>query len=167
MYSKRRADDAFGGTEEASRKRMRCSNTLLPPKYQSRKTWTSLQTTEALDDFGHTQGRVIHAEESSNGGPMQIVVAINDSHHTSDSVVCTFKNCDGDLRLPRPGALVRIALVQAKSEFLSGSLSQLVFNGPILMEIEQGTEKWLVDTRPIGENEGLLLNSPISTYQLF
>ena len=157
MNGKRRVDDAFGETEEASRKRMRCSSTLLPPKYQSKKTWSSLHTTEDLDDFGHVQGRVVHAEESSNGGPMQLIVAISDSHHTCDSVVCTFKNCKGDpLRLPHPGALVRVALVQARSEVISGSLSQLVFNGPVLMEIEQGREKWLVDTRLIGESEGLL-----------
>jgi hypothetical protein len=157
MSGKRRVDDAFGGTEEASRKRMRYSNMLLPPKYQSKIAWTSLQTTGDLDNFGHVQGRVVHTEESSNGGLMQLIVAINDSCHTTDSVVCSFKNCRGDpLRLPQPGALVRVALAQAMSEVTSGSLSQLVFNGPVLMEIEQGREKWLVDTRPIGESEGLL-----------
>lgn len=136
---------------------MRYNNMLLSPKYQSKKTWTSLQTTGDLDDFGHVQGRVIHAEESSNGGLMQLIVAINDNCHTTDSVVCSFKNCKGDtLRLPQPGALVRVALIQARSEVTSCSLSQLVFTGPVLIEIEQGREKWLVDTRPIGESEGLL-----------
>jgi hypothetical protein len=164
MNGKRRVDDAFGGAGEASRKRMRCSNTLLPPKYQRKKTWMSLQTTEDLDDLGHVQGRVVKAEKSTDG-PMQLIVTINDGHHTSDSVVCVFKNCKGDpLRLPRPGALVRIALVQARPEVSSGSLSQLVFNGPVLMETEQGGEKWLVDTRLIGKSEFYWPDKVVSTF---
>lgn len=135
---------------------MRCNGTLLPPKYQAEKTWTSLQTTKDIDDLGHVQGRVIQAEKS-NDGSVQLVVATNGGHHTGDSMVCVFKNCKGNhLRLPRPGALIRVALVQARPEVASGSLSQLVFDGPVLMEIEQGAEKWLVDTRPIGESEALL-----------
>jgi hypothetical protein len=157
MNGKRRVDDAFGEADEASRKRVRCNNSLLPPKYQAKKTWTSLQTVEALEDLGHVQGRVVQAEKS-NDGPMQLVLATNDGHHTSDSVVCAFSNCKGDLlRLPRSGALVRVALVQARPEVTSGSLLQIVFNGPILMEVEQGGEKWLVDTRLIGEGEDLLV----------
>jgi len=157
MNGKRRAEDAFGEAEEASKKRMRCSNTLLPPNYQSKKTWTSLQATEDLDNSGHVQGRVVLAQESSSDGPMRLIVAANDGHHTSDSVVCVFKNCKSDpLRLPQPGAFVRVALVQARSEVTSGSLSRLIFNGPILMEIEQGGEKWLLDTRLMGESEALL-----------
>lgn len=156
MNGKRRVGDAFGEADEASRKRMRCNNSLLPPKYHAKKTWTSLQTTEDLDDLGHVQGRVVQTEKS-NDGPMQLILAANDGHHTSDSLVCVFNNCEGDLlRLPRPGALVRVALVQARPEVTSGSLSQLVFNGPVLMEIEQRGEKWLVDTRLIGESEDLL-----------
>lgn len=156
MNGKRRVGDAFGEADEASRKRMRCNNSLLPPKYQAKKTWTSSQTMGDLDDLGHVQGRVVQAEKS-NDDPMQLVLATNDGHHTSDSVVCVFRNYKGGpLRLPRSGALVRVALVQARLEVTSGSLSQLVFNGPILMEFEQGGEKWLVDTRLIGESENLL-----------
>ena len=157
MNGKRRAGDAFGAADEASRKRIRCNNSLLPPKYHAKKRWTFLQTTEGFDDLGHVQGRVVRTEKG-NDGHMQLVLATNDGHHTSDSVICVFNNCKGDLlRLPRPGALVRVALIQARLEVTSGSLSQLAFNGPVLMEIEQGGEKWLVDTRLIGESEGLLV----------
>ncbi len=156
MNGKRRVGDAFGEADEGSRKRMRCNNSLLPPKYQAKETWTSLQTTEDIDDLGHVQGRVVRTERS-NDGPMQFVLATNDGHNTSDSVVCVFENCKDDLlRLPRPGALVRVALVQARPEVTSGSLSQLVFSGPVLMEIEQGGEKWLIDTRLIEEGEDQL-----------
>ena len=133
---------------------MRCNHSLLPPRYQAKRAWTSLQTTENIGDLGHVQGRVVQAMKS-NDGPMRLVLATDD-HHTGDSVACVFNNYKGDsLRLPRSGALVRVALVQAKPEVTSDSL-HLVFNGPILMEIEQGGEKWLVDTRPIGESEDLL-----------
>ena len=158
MNGKRRVEDAFGEAQDASKKRMRCNNALLPPTYQSKKAWTSLQSTEDLNDFGHIQGRVVHAEESSDDSPMRLTIATNDGQHAGDSVVCVFKNCKGDPpRFPQFGALVRIGLVQARSEVTSGSLLRLVFNGPVLMEIEQEGEKWLVDTRLIGESEAPLV----------
>jgi hypothetical protein len=131
MNGKRRVDDAFGEVQSAPRKRMRCNNALLPPKYQSRNEWMSLQTTEDLDDSGHVQGRVVSAEKSNSDSSLRLTIAAMDRYHTSHSVVCVFKNCTGDpLRLPQPGGLVRVALIQARSEVTSGSLSQLVFQRP-------------------------------------
>jgi hypothetical protein len=157
MNGKRRVDDAFGEAQDAPRKRMRSIHALLPPMYQSNKPWTSLQTTEDLEDYGHVQGRVVHVEKSNDDGPIRLTVATSDSQYPGDSVICVFENCKGDPpRLPQPGAIVRVALIQARPKVTSGSLSRVVFNGPILMEIEQGGEKWLVDTRPIGESETLL-----------